>query len=350
MTSKEFVNKISQQIRNNNLEEAEALIEECKEIISTPTSAGKTILHDAVSCNLFELTDKLINMGIDINIESRAFGLAINLSKNVEMAEYLLSKGLKINMSLDLADMKNPVLISAKYNKTEMFKYWMDKELELIKEETVKEELISKALEIATMCACRGIVEIIERNYREVQPENETVLEEFDFEKYKIKMLDVIKRALLRELSNCTEHIYGLCLYGDAHLSGTTVVLNTIENLERNNDNEEAYFKYCVEEWDIWSEEDTLGVSLSKEVSGYLELLKNRDNYDEFRDKIFDIHISILKELRENKFIELHFGESILLLYYIREYFSQEEVINIAKILNSGELLEDYITHIDEFY
>jgi hypothetical protein len=106
------------------------LIESNPELLNCKTRSGGTLLHCAVGYNHQELVEYLLDKGIDVNIESPAsgeYGTAINSCMTVEMAEFLLSRGIKPNLTM--GDDKNPLFFQLRRKNIKMIKFWFDYEL-----------------------------------------------------------------------------------------------------------------------------------------------------------------------------------------------------------------------------
>lgn len=67
------------------------------------------------------------------------------------------------------------------------------------------------------------------------------------------------------------------------------------------------------------------------------------------REEIFDKCISVMQELRKELFFKSIYNPNILLNFYVREYFTKEEAIDIIKRLNELEYIREYIENIEEF-
>ena len=80
MEEQNIMDIIRKEISNGNMQEVNKLLDDNKDIVKRLTSFNGTLLHDAVRYNQMELANRLIDMGIDINVKcpGSAFrGLAI---------------------------------------------------------------------------------------------------------------------------------------------------------------------------------------------------------------------------------------------------------------------------------
>ena len=98
------------------------------------------LFMQAVFLNRIELAKYLVEQGADIHFETETDGFngnALNAAKTPEMAEWLLSLGLKIERNLIQniyerpVPYDNPAVASAIYSRPQMVRYWLIKEKEL---------------------------------------------------------------------------------------------------------------------------------------------------------------------------------------------------------------------------
>ena len=148
---KEYV-KLIRDIRQNMIADESISDEEIqKKIAETPIiiklkdrSSGSNLFMQAVLYNRMELAKYLAEQGADIFFESTSdlfSGNALNHAETPEMAEWLLSLGLKIEKNIIKniyerpVPYENPALVTAFHQQPEMMCYWLKKEKELFADE-----------------------------------------------------------------------------------------------------------------------------------------------------------------------------------------------------------------------
>lgn len=126
-------------------EEIISRINETPEIIKIRDKMTDTNLFmQAVLYDRMKLARYLAEQGADIHYESKSdwfSGNALNGAKSPEMAEWLLSLGLKIeknlvqNINERLVPYDNPAIAATLHELPEMMRYWLNKEKDLFKDE-----------------------------------------------------------------------------------------------------------------------------------------------------------------------------------------------------------------------
>ncbi len=103
------------------------------------------LFMQAVFFNRMDLAKYLAEQGADISFETETAGFhgnALNAAKTPEMAEWLLSLGLKIERNLiqNIYDRPvpydNPAVVSANHSRPQMMRYWLIKEKELFADDS----------------------------------------------------------------------------------------------------------------------------------------------------------------------------------------------------------------------
>lgn len=165
---KEYV-KLIKDIRLNMIANDSVSDEEIqKKISETPViiklkdrSSDTNLFMQAVLYNRMGLAKYLAEQGADIFFESKSdwfSGNALNNTETPEMAEWLLSLGLKIEKNIIQniyerpVPYENPALVTALHEQPEMMCYWLKKEKELFADEPeYLEKLFFKTVSTASL-------------------------------------------------------------------------------------------------------------------------------------------------------------------------------------------------------
>ncbi len=168
----------------------------------------------------------------------------------------------------------------------------------------------------------------------------------FDYEKFESGLVLALEDFAKKQLDNKNDfYIMSIEYYPDF----TTFVVirgNTYSYLNEQveaDDEDYTYYKYCEEEWDLYNDLPELSKDLQVEYAN-MEELYGDDEFDNLQEehatKIFDACKNAMKRFRETgTFKEF---PKLYLNVYIREYFSNEEIIEIFRELNGDGNIEDY--------
>ena len=169
----------------------------------------------------------------------------------------------------------------------------------------------------------------------------------FDYKKLEKNLLAAVVEYAKSKLEHKDElYIISLEYFPDF----TTYVgirANTSSYLKEQVEEEEeyTYYKYCEEEWD-WDLFDDLR-ELSTELQEHYNWLEEEyddDEFDELQDehaeKIIEICKSVMMNFKETDIYKQF--PKLFLNVYVREYFSEEESIQIFGELNGEESVEEY--------
>lgn len=111
-------------------------------------------------------------------------------------------------------------------------------------------------------------------------------------------------------------------------------------------DSGELYYKYCSDEWDNHSISENDFPECNKIVLKYIieneKVISDQDcNYSDqflqFREDFFETLIESLEELREDGFFKSIYQEHILINFEVREYYQEDEMLEIFERLNTEE-------------
>lgn len=168
----------------------------------------------------------------------------------------------------------------------------------------------------------------------------------FDYEKFEKDLLVAVEEYAKSQLDNKDDMYIMSIEYFPRFITFIAIRANTYSYLEEQVEEEDedyTYYKYCEEEWELYK---CLG-----EISNVLEDAYNKmeekyddDEFDELQiehaTKIMDICKSVMKKFKETdtykEFKELYLN------VYVREYFNEEETIQIFGELNGKDSIEEY--------
>lgn len=111
-------------------------------------------------------------------------------------------------------------------------------------------------------------------------------------------------------------------------------------------DSDELYYKYCAEEWNDHSFSENDFPECNQIILAYIieneDAISDQDsNYSDeflqFREAFFNTLIESLEQLREEGFFKSVYQEDILLNFEVREYYEEDEMLEIFERLNSTE-------------
>lgn len=182
----------------------------------------------------------------------------------------------------------------------------------------------------------------------------------FDFDELKNNLILGIKESF-RNIKEESEDIYCYSLIINSEISCIGTAANTVEYFEDNIDekDERMYYKFCEQEWEFYNETnkylDTVQYQINKFMDENKDLISNNDTcyytefFEEFREKVFDICIESLYEVKSSKFFNKFFNNKGFINFMIPEYLSQEASIEIFSKLNDGDIVKEYTENIEEF-
>ena len=140
----EVANRIYDMISNKEVSDEDIV----SEIVKNPEARDiNNLVLKSVFCNRFEVTKKLVELGLDINQKTNASlyrGNALNVASSKEQAEWLLEHGAEIEKNLSIYVSNpyvNPAIMAALHNDANMVLYWLDKEKEVFDDEKFIDEL-----------------------------------------------------------------------------------------------------------------------------------------------------------------------------------------------------------------
>ena len=172
-----IMDEIKIMLREKNITDGEIWkkISETPEIIKIKDKRSSTSLFLlTISSGRLELAKKLAENGADLHEETKLpffNGNALNGATTTEMADWLLSLGLKVEKNLvreqeqRTTPYDNPAVNAANRKDTGMMRYWLTKEKELFAEEPeYLEELLEKTISVAAKVNYNSLLEFIIRD------------------------------------------------------------------------------------------------------------------------------------------------------------------------------------------
>lgn len=156
----EFISTIRAAIKANDISKVEGLIGNDKKKLNTVFVFGSW-LHEAAKLGYVELAEKLLDMGIDTNLEARSFkGNAISSAASkgqIEMIKYLLSRGLVYDISNEDA---NPLFRAIASNNVETVKFLLNDGIDVNVNYSDDDDPWT-ALQVAQNCGNPEIIKLI---------------------------------------------------------------------------------------------------------------------------------------------------------------------------------------------
>lgn len=169
---------------------------------------------------------------------------------------------------------------------------------------------------------------------------------EFDYEKFEKNLLVGVEEYAKSQLVN-KDDLYIMSIeYFPEFTTFVGIRANTYSYLKEQVKDEQdyTYYKYCEEEWD-WDLYEDLEEISSLLQAQYKEMEKKYGEefsklQDEHATKIIEVCKTVMKRFKETdtykKFPKLYLN------VYVREYFSDEESIQIFCELNGEDNIEEY--------
>ena len=148
------------QYRDNTISDEEILrqIREEPEVVHAECLSGANLFLAAVLHSRFVVAKALSEMGADIHWTCKASmfnGNALNVAHSPQEADWLLDQGVVIekNLSLNIAKpFKNPAIMAALHNDTNMLLYWLRKQKELFADDLAYVgEIFYVAIDVVSM-------------------------------------------------------------------------------------------------------------------------------------------------------------------------------------------------------
>lgn len=169
----------------------------------------------------------------------------------------------------------------------------------------------------------------------------------FNYEKLEENLCKEVE-AYAKSLLDKKEDVYIISLeYFPDFTTFLAIRANTNSYLEEQVEEEDeyTYYKYCEEEWDwdIFGEFKEISLELQnhyKEMEDTCDEDEFDDLQDEHAEKIIEICKNVMKKFKETDTFKTF--PKLYLNVYVREYFSEEESIQIFGELNGEDSVEEY--------
>lgn len=166
----------------------------------------------------------------------------------------------------------------------------------------------------------------------------------FDYKKFEKELLEKVEGYAKDHLED-KDDLYILSVdYFPEFTTSIAIRANTFSYLSEQSDPSDedyTYYKYCEEEWDwdIFEDLDELSEDLQKYYSE-LEDAEDEDAGEEHTTKIIEVCKNVLKAFKETDTYKVF--PKLYLNVYVREYFDEEEAIEIFGELNGEDSKEEY--------
>lgn len=168
----------------------------------------------------------------------------------------------------------------------------------------------------------------------------------FDYKKFEKNLLVAVEEYAKSQLDNKDDMYIMSIEYFPEFTTFIAIRANTYSYLEEQvdeDDEEYTYYKYCEEEWDLWED--------IKDISSVLQVQYNEmeEKYDdegfekvqkEHAKKIIDVCKNVMSKFKETDTYKEF--KKLYLNVYIREYFNEEETIQLFGELNGKDSIEEY--------
>lgn len=334
MEEQNIMDIIRKEISNGNMQEVNKLLDDNKDIVKRLTSFNGTLLHDAVRYNQMELANRLIDMGIDINVKcpGSAFrGLAINLANNKEMVELLINRGLIPELTLENFP-NNPISLKIEHDDLEMFLFWL--EYEHSKFDAQKQKQLLKLVKTwARNHESNDILRYLNDNNTKKKKVNSKVsgkaLKKFEKELYDVT------RTIYSSLIKNYRDMYAFSMVCSHTFDHIYYVANTekMYNETKKNSILDYDKRYNEEEWGIFIDKGDHIDELSKSLRDIIQ-----ENPEENDELIVKTCLKVMSTLQN----ENYFSKDIFINIHVWDYFSNDEMFKIFLNLNGESKAKEY--------
>ena len=354
---KEVLIEMRTAIKSGDINHMKEMIEKYDGILNEETVFG-TFLTDAASIGPIESIRFLVESGIDINKkagyhESGALTVAA-FDGRLDVVQYLYEQGAILDVSTFAA---NPLYAAIYQNHFDVAKFLVEKGIDLSATYPIAQLDECDAYDYARMYGKTEIAEYLkvimskpdivkkpdEHKSRYADGEEPV----FPYESFENDLYDEVCKTLKEHGDN--KDIYAVSIsYWPDFTTLIGIVLNTNSNLKSKPAKDEAYYmyyKYCEEEWDIDKKFD----DLSRELVDYYNALKKWVSEDDEKwEEIYDEHVKKIIEICKRVLLKVKTSQeyalypSLNLNVYVREFFSEEEEVEIFKALNDEAAVQEY--------
>lgn len=168
----------------------------------------------------------------------------------------------------------------------------------------------------------------------------------FNYEKFEKGLLVAVEEYTRSQLDNKDDMYIMSIEYFPEFTTFIAIRANTYSYLEKQveeDDENYIYYKYCEEEWDLYENLEEFSSVLQAEYNEMEEKYDDEEFYDlqtEHAIKIINVCKNVMKKFKETDTYKEF--KKLYLNVYIREYFNEEETIQIFGELNGKDSIEEY--------
>lgn len=173
-----------------------------------------------------------------------------------------------------------------------------------------------------------------------------------NFKELEQKIENATKKAFIEIFNeHKNEEIYGFALYSDEGAMTVCPSTNTVAFLKDLDKEELTYYKFEPVEWKY----EMVGAveefnDICRDLSAELEKNDYENEYEDeeifiaFRNRLFNLCISVLKKLKNEDFFKNIVGKDIFLTFTVSDFeFNNDEIENIIIELNDNDYKEEYL-------
>lgn len=186
---------------------------------------------------------------------------------------------------------------------------------------------------------------------------------QFDYDKFEKNVYSYVEKYI-KIWSAEKKDIYALSINCRTGMDGSiTINANTksyyrkkLEDRGKYSVDEKFYYKFCEEEWELWSDWDEEGREMAGYIEAYSQYLDDayeddvnvyEAKYQEFNAKIQELCIRVLKKIKESDIYKLI--PNTYLNFYARGKYSEQEKVEIFEKINGKGFCQEYVDHVKSF-
>jgi len=176
-----------------------------------------------------------------------------------------------------------------------------------------------------------------------------------NFHELEINIEEATKKAFKELFTKYShEEIYCFSLYSDEGAMTVCPSMNTIDFLNKLNDEEKeelAYYKFEPAEWKYEmvgaiEEFNEISTKLRTELekNNFENEYKNEKTFLEFRNRLFEICINVLKRLKNEDFFRKITGQDVFLVFSVSDFeFDLKGIESMVIKLNDNDYKSEYL-------
>lgn len=152
------------------------------------------------------------------------------------------------------------------------------------------------------------------------------------------------------------DSIYMVSLDCSREMNSIGLIANTKGYLAQQVDEESEeywYYKYCEEEWELFHTFSSLSSTMREYKKANQDLFTDPETclftpeFDRHCEKVIEACKNALLQWKESSLAQSN--PNLLLAFYIREYFEEEERAEIFEMLNGETAAKEYAEHTNDF-